>query len=333
MRVLRISVATALLIALPLLCSGAQNGSSINGPSLGFVSNDAGTKIWPLLGILGASIPGQPLALEESITHASISPKQDYALAISASGQPIIIHLDTAKAAPLVGGRPNPGLIAISPTGAGAALYEKNSKVLQLISGLPAAPQIAYELDTSSIDGDVQEIAVSDDAGIALVLAGNESRTLWTIRGNGSMSAVSAIRPSRMAFIADRSDALVADDATQEVFLLQSLDQSPVRMPGVVLREGDRQFSAIAASTNGRSLYVAQHGSEDISIIDLQTGETTVVTCHCRPTILFPLKGSSVFRLNGLSSGPISVLDASSSNPRTLFIPVDPNVLAEHTEQ
>jgi hypothetical protein len=336
MRALRIWIGMSLIIALPAFDSVGQNGSSINGPSLGFVSDDKGTTIWPLLGILGAAVPGKPLALPDSITNAAISPQQDYALAIStATGQPVIIRLDTPSltSAPLVGGRSNPGLIAISPTGAGAALYEKNSRVLQLISGLPAAPHIISELDTSSLDGDVQDIAVSDNGQIALMLVGNESRTLWTIQESGAMSTVNAIRPSHIAFIAHRSDALIADDATQEVFLVRSLDQAPVRGPGVVLRGGDRHFSAVAASRDGGSLYIAQDGSDEISIVDLQTQETTVVSCQCRPTTFSPLKGSSVFRLNGLSNGPITVLDASSSSPRTLFIPLDPIVLAGNTER
>ena len=336
MRALRVWITTGLLIAPPAYLI-AQNGSTINGPSLGFVQDDKGTTIWPLLGILGASVPGQPLALPERITNAVISPQQDYVLAISAStGQPVVIRFDggpNRTSIPLIGGRSNPGVIAVSPTGASAALYEKSSQVLQFVSGLPATPQVVYEVEISILDGDVQNIVVSDDASVALVLVGSERRTLWAIQGNGSMSPVSAIRPSHIAFIAHRSDALIADDATQEVFLLQNLDQAPVRMPGIVLRDRDRQFSAIAVSRDGRSLYGAQHGSEDISIVDLQTRETTVLSCACNPTGFFPLRGDSVFRLNGLSNGPISVLDASSSNPRTLFIPVDPNVLAEHREQ
>jgi hypothetical protein len=326
----------SLITALLAYDSVAQNGSSINGPSLGFVSDDKGTTIWPLLGILGAAVPGQPLVLPDSITNAAISPAQDYALAISTpTGQPVIIRLDTPSltSVPLAGGRSNPGWIAISPTGAGAALYDKSSGMLQLISGLPATPQIVSELNTFSLDGDVLDIAVSDDAQIALILVGSESRTLWTIQKSGAMSTVSAIRPSHIAFIAHRSDALIADDATQEVFLLRDLDQAPVRVPGFVSREAARQFSAITASRDGRSLYIAQHDSEEISIVDLQTQETTVVSCQCRPTTFSPLKGLSVFRLNGLSNGPITVLDASSPSPRTLFIPLDPNVLAGNTER
>jgi len=336
MRALRIWIGTGLLVALPAAYLIAQNGSSINGPSLGFVSDDKGTTIWPLLGILGAAVPGQPVALPESITDAAISPQHDYALALSTStGQPVIIRLDTpgATSAPIVGARSNPAFIALSPRGAAAAMFEKTSRVLQLVSGLPGAPQVIYEADTSTLDGDVQDIAVSDDAQIALILVGNESRALWTIRANGSMSSVSATRPSHIAFIANRSDAVIADDATQEVFVLRNLDQTPVRTPGIVLRQGDRGFSAVAASRDGRWLYVARQDSEEISIVDLHTEETIVVACPCRPTTFSPLKGSSVFRLNGLSNGPITVLDASSSSPRTLFIPIDPTVLAGNAER
>ena len=43
----------------------------------------------------------------------------------------------------------------------------------------------------------------------------------------------------------------------------------------------------------------------------------------CKPTGFSALKGASVFRLNGLPDVPITVLDASSANPRTLIIPID----------
>ena len=333
MRALSTSIGTGLLIALTAFHTSAQ---SISGPSLGFISNENGTTIWPLLGILGASIPGPPLVLPEGVRNAAISPQQDYALAItSATSQPAIVHLDSSNPtiAPIAGGRSSPSLMAISPTGAAAALYDGGSRILQFLSGLPATPQIAYEFDTSSLGGDIREVAVSDDATLALVNVGSDSRTLFVINRNGSVSSLSVTQPSQMAFIAGRPDAVIADDATQEVFLLQSLDQNPVRLPGIVFREDGREFSAVGVSRNGRMLLVAQHGSENISIVDLETRATTVVACHCKPTIFFPMKGSSVFRLNGLSNGPITVLDVSSSSPRTLIIPVDPNVLTANREQ
>lgn len=89
----------------------------------------------------------------------------------------------------------------------------------------------------------------------------------------------------------------------------------------------------LAASHDGRSIFVAQEGSEDISVTDLQSRTTVVVPCHCTATVFSPLKGTSVFRLNGLSTGPITVLDAHPGlPPRTLIIPVNPSKFSKEAQ-
>lgn len=331
MRVLNVWMATALLLVICGFPLAAQDGSSsLSGPSIGFLSDEKGTTLWPLLGVLGANVPGPALALPESIVNTVIAPQQDYALAIStATSLPVLINLDISNPAivPLPGGRSNPSLIVLSPTGSSAALYHRESNLLQLVSGLPATPQIAYEFDASAIAGDVRDVAVSDDASLALISTGHESRSLWIVKTDGSVSPLSAIQPARAVFVAHRHDAVIADDATQEVFLVESLDQNPVRLPGVVLRDDGGHFSAIAASSDGQSLFVARQGSSEVVIVNLQTRETVVVPCHCQPTVFSPLKGNSVFRLNGIPNSPIAVLDSSAAIPRTLIIPLDPATL------
>ena len=331
MRTLTLWVGTGLLIAVSSLAGAAQSSSPITGPSLGFLSDERGTTIWPLLGILGASVPGPALALPESIVQAAISPRHDYAIAVaSENGEPVVVTLDLSNPAMvrLAGGRSNPGLIAMSPTGVSAALYEKQSGVLQVFSGLPAAPRLAFEFDAAALSGEVRDIAVSDDAKLALLNVGNETRTLWIVKGSTSALPVSVNQPSQMTFLANRPDALIADDAAQEVFVIEHLDQNPVRLPGIVLRNDGRRFSAVGASLDGRLIFVGQVGSEEITVTDLTTRTTAVVKCHCNSTGFFPLKGTSVFRLNGLPNRPITVLDASSLTPRTLIIPIDPDALA-----
>jgi hypothetical protein len=332
MRVRRTGIGTGLWL---LLCTLGASAQSISGPSLGFLSNEKGSTIWPVLGILGAAVPGQPLTLPEDITGATISPQHDYALAIaSVTGQPVLVRLETTPPAisPISGGRTHPDLIAISPTGTAAALYQKESELLQIVSGMPADPRIVQEFNTSGLGDIVRAVAVSDDANLALVNTGNENPALWLLNANGSVSQITAAQPSHMTFMARRSDAIVADDATQEVFLLQGLDGNPVRSPGVVLRESGRPFSAVGGSADGRLIFVAQQESADVTVVHLESRATTTVSCYCTPTTFAPLKGISAFRLNALSNGPITVLDASSSSPRTLIIPIDPT-LAGYGEQ
>ena len=333
MRVPGTWIGTGLLMLLCTVCASAQ---SISGPSLGFVPDEKGSTIWPLLGILGAAVPGEPLPLPEGISTAAISAQHDYALAIATStGQPVLVRLDATPPAigPISGGRSNPELIAISPTGTAAALYQKESQSLQIVSGLPAEPRIVHEFNTSGLGSDVRAVAVSDNANLVLVNTGDENRTLWLLNTNGSVSQIPAAQPSHMVFMARRSDAVVADDATQEVFVLQGLEGNPVRAPGVVFREGGRPFSAVGASADGRLLFVTQHESADVTVVDVESHATTTVGCYCTPTVFSPLKGISAFRLNGLSNGPITVLDAAGSSPRTLIIPVDPRLIAGTREQ
>ena len=326
-------IGTGLLLLLCTVCASAQ---SISGPSLGFLPDEKGSTIWPVLGILGAAVPGEPLPLPEGITSAAISPQHDYALAIATStGQPVLVRLDTTPPAvgPISGGRSNPELIAISPTGTAAALYQKESQLLQIVSGLPAEPRIVHEFNTSSLGSNARAVAVSDNANLVLVNAGDENRTLWLLNTNGAISQIPAAQPSHMTFMARRSDAVVADDATQEVFLLQGLEGNPVRSPGVVFRESGRPFSAVGASADGRLLFVAQQESADVTVVNLDSHATTTVPCYCTPTVFSPLKGISAFRLNGLPNGPITVLDASGSSPRALIIPVDPRLIGGHGVQ
>ena len=114
---------------------------------------------------------------------------------------------------------------------------------------------------------------------------------------------------------------------------MQHLNDNPVRLPGIVMRESGHPIAAIAASHDGRSIFVAQEGSEDISVVDLQSGTTVVVPCHCKPTVFSPLRGTSVFRLNDLSTGPITVLDAHPGlPPRTLIIPVNPSKFSKEAQ-
>ena len=180
------------LIVLCSLSVAGQAGSPLGGPTLGFITDENGATIWPLLGVLGAAVPGQPLELSHAIVNATFSPQNNFALAIAAANtQPVLIRLDVSNPQiySLPGARFNPGLIAISPAGGSAALYDRGSMVLQLLSGLPDSPRIAYEFDMSPLGGEVRGVAVSDDASLALVNTGNEGAHRLAHRCEGASVA------------------------------------------------------------------------------------------------------------------------------------------------
>jgi hypothetical protein len=334
MRVLKQVVGTGLLIALSNLVAIAQS-ASVGGPILGFVGDEHGASIRPVLGILGASVLGDHLALPSGIVRATIAPKNDYALAVQREdGQAVIVNLDIGSptVVPLASAVTNATILKTSPMGTAAALYTADSKRLQIFSGVPGAPSVAFEFDASILPGDIVGIAVSDDAQLAIVSIGkSESDGLWAVNASGAWLLTASGR-SLATFLANRHDAVVAEDALQEVSLLQDIDGSPARLPLFMFTEQQKPFSGVAVSGDGKTTFVTQHGSENITILDLATGSPAVLSCGCKPTGLFPLKDTSAFRLNGLSGRPISVLDVSTQDARFVVIPPDPTEVVNLTE-
>jgi hypothetical protein len=316
------------MIAFSLIAVG-QSGS-LGGPTLGFVQDDQGTMLWPILGVLGASLMGPRLELSAGIIGATISPKHDYAIAIRTEDAQVVIvdlNIEAPRIAPVADALANASMFGISPTGSAAALYSDESKRLQIFRGLPLTPSVAFEFDASILAGDVHGIAVTDDAQLALISVGSgESSGLWAANAWGSWRLTEG--RSLMIFLAFRHDVVIAEDAVQRVSLLQSIDQSPSGFPLWVFSGEPRAFSGVAATTNGGTVFVTRRGSGDVTVLDLETQSLAVRSCACEPTGLFPLKGAPAFRLNGLTGGPMTVLDVSSPDAQMVVIPPHPNLAA-----
>jgi hypothetical protein len=316
---------TLAILYLGIAAFGQDPSVSISGPTLGFVEGSDRTAIRPIRGVLGAAAVGQPLLLDSEIRNAVISPKHDYALAArTETGELVLIRLslDSATMDSLAGARGAPSAIAISPSGTAAAVYGQD-RILQVFAGFPDAPQIIAEFDASDIPGHLQSVAVSDDGALALLnFAALDNATLWALSVNGSRWVLPAQRASAAAFIANRHDVVIADDAAQEVFLLSNIDLEASRLSVASFGDGFNVFAGVAASNDGLRIFISTRKSKIITIADLATGVSTVLSCDCVATGFRPLKGTSVFRLSDPADGPVAVLDASSAEPQIIIVPV-----------
>src|SRR5262249_55308122 len=138
--------------------------------------------------------------------------------------------LDSVTVDSLPGARGAAISMAISPSATAAAVYGED-RILQLFAGFPDAPQLIGEFDASDIPGHLQSIAVSDDGALALLnFATLDNATLWALSANGSRWVLPAQRASAASFVTNRHDAVIADDAAQEVFLLSNIDQEASRL-------------------------------------------------------------------------------------------------------
>jgi len=297
---------------------------TISGPVLGFTPDHAGSAITPIMGVPGASIMGGPLDLNTGISGVLISPRQDYGIAIRVDdGLPVVVDLasNPGHIAEIPGAN-GADLIAISPTGSTLALYEAASNTVQIVSRVAKTPRVIHELDTSAIPGSLTTIEVSDGGSVVLARAGDsDSNSLWTITTSGAVSLISVDRPSAAAFFPNRTDAIITDDATGSALIVKDAGRAATQVPLVSGIEGMTGFSSIAASEDGQTVFLADAGSGNVAVVDVQTGNAVTLPCHCKPSGFYHLKGTSIYRLTDPSNEPMVVLDASGAAPRIVVIP------------
>jgi len=307
--------------------------AQFRGPVLGFVSDDGRTTIRPIWGVPGASTLGDSLQLETPVRLVTVSPQQQYALAVQEDGQLSLIDFsqDVFTSQPIAGLPDGAENVVISPAGSAAAAYAQPG-ILRILAGLPRTPRFVRDLDLSGIPGNLVLIGVSDDGSLALIkstkLAGSaddegvETETaLWVVDSASNLWRVPAERPAAAVFLPNRSDIVVADDASGDVFLIRDIGRSYdlVSLTRATTETGS--FSTISTSADGRLVFLGASTSGNVLITDITSGFVALLSCGCSPTTLDPLKGTSVFRLTEASNDPIFVLDASAATPRIVMVP------------
>jgi DNA-binding beta-propeller fold protein YncE len=262
--------------------------------------------IRPVRGFPGAAILGDPIDAGFDVALAAISPRQDYALAVSAgdgrvyvlrfpNGQPSVAALDNAMASPTQ--------IVFSPSGTAALLYDQTSGRLQTVVG-----QVS---DLPPIDPGSHTLAISDDGSIVLTADAGLQWNSIPLPVNGPFAAV-AFRPGSHDFLA----VTRAGDV-----YLASNEASDFRQ----IHSGDDQTSDAAAvqfSLDGTYAYIANsHGV--LASIELNAGAVSTLSCQCVPTSLARMGAGNIFRLTGISNLPMLLFEPAETAARVWFVPAD----------
>ena len=295
--------------------------ATLSGPVLGFTFDGGIHGVRPILGVPGAALLGAPLELGFEVSGAVSSPRQNYVLVVAAEdGSLRVAHWTGSDLLTrfVEGAAASPDAMVVSPAGSAAALYQKNSGVLQIVSGLPEVPRILRQIDVSGAGSQPDSLAISDD-GQSAVVSGEGGVLLFS--GSAPARLLSISGPaSALAFAPGGHDLLVAT-ISGEVTLVRNLSSSPAYQTLAGAGEQDSAAAGVQFSRDGTRAFAAASENGAITIWNLAEGTSATASCGCAPTGLAPLNGPATFRLTEPSGQPLWVLDASTAAARILFVP------------
>jgi len=313
-----------LQIVLAVLLAGvaaAQTGTALSGPTMGLVFDSSQSALRPIRGIPGAATLGDAVNLGIPLASATVSPRQDFALALRADDSSVVLARAGGASAAVPGARPAPALMVFSPAGATAALYDSGAGRVQVLTGLPDAAAVQSDVDISALAGPVAALAV-DDAGTALFLAAGAAETvaLYRVGMDGTSQFLAAFRSvAALRLSVNGREALLADSAAGAVYAIRDL-RGAGRMETIASgRDGLGTPIAVESDSAGRIFVADQAGN--VTILDRGHGSVVSLPCGCAPTGLFRLSGTATFRLTEPSAGPMWVLDASGADARIVAVP------------
>jgi len=301
--------------------AAAQSGTALSGPTMGLVFDSSQSALRPIRGIPGAATLGDAVNPGFALASATVSPRQDYALALKADDSSLVLVRAGGASAPVPGARPAPALIVFSPGGTAVALYDSGAGRVQILTGLPDAAAVQSDIDISALAGPVAALAV-DDAGSSLFLAAGpaEAVSLYRIGMDGASQFLASFRSvAALRLSGNGRQALLADSAAGAVYVIRELRGAGHLEMIASGRDGLGAPIAVESDPAGRIFVADQAGN--VTILDRSRGSVATLPCGCAPAGLFRLSGTATFRLTEPSDAPMWVLDASGADARIVAIP------------
>jgi hypothetical protein len=297
----------------------------VGGPVAGFVFDGAVAALRPILGIPGASTLGAPLDAGFALSWVTVAPHQDSAIAIDSNGALHLLRLGPGIAEAPCGACPATADAAVfSPSGTAVALYAAGR--VQILTGLPDAPApgasfqlVAPSRGARNVAPPPPGMALSDD-GAWLLVSARGSADLFAANGGPRQLLRTGAFPL-VSFAAGSHDAAVADSGRGTLTVIRDVAGASAEQ-SLAAPEGLRYARALAFSSDGARLFLANPAQRSVAVIDIASGALKTAACDCAPSGLTVM--GKVVRLNETGAGPLWLLDADgAAEPRVLFVPAD----------
>ena len=296
-------------------------------PMLGYYYDAVAQRINPVQGIPGAALIVAPYSLPQDSAVVAISSERDYALLAGAENAPTVLDLRSRATISIPGTLTATSRIVVSPGGAAAALYHASVDLIEIVTGLPAAPTVVRTIHLAALPGRPAVLAVSDD-GQSLAVVLEDGQTL--LATDDGFIALPVPGPTAvLAFSPGTQDIVVAtrDGQIWSVKLENGrpkYDLIGTRSEG---SEVGRRPAAVEFSRDGNRVSAA-FTDGTVAVFDFTGSNPALTSCGCSPLAFQRGKGNYLFLLQDSSPPLPRLLDGSRTALRLFFIPalVEDNV-------
>jgi hypothetical protein len=250
----------------------------------------------------------------------AISPHQDFAL-VSAQDSgtvmiaypPLTTQAGTTQAGTtqtLTGVSAHPDSIRLSPQGSAAILWFASTRMLEIVSGLPASP-VVRQVNASFLSPGSSDLpaslTVSDDGSWG---AGAWASGVWAFGPNGEVrNLLAGDRALSLSFFGGTQN-LAAATATG-LFSITDVGGSAASA-SMYTFDGRRTPLGIGISSDNRRIVMADN-SGGILTLNVSSGVAARIDCGCAPDGVISM-GGSLFRITGLTGSVFRLFDAAAGS-------------------
>lgn len=314
-----------------VLHSGLEAQTSLSGPVQAFTYDAPTRSIRPVNGFPGAASFGP--ALMDNIDFASIAPEQTYGILLKGGAYAVVSGLASkTNLTPLSGISANPEAVAWSQNGSVAVLYSRSQSWIQSISGFPANPAAAPQVDASSL-GNLASVAIdSTGSNIVVGVQGNNAG-LYQVKGTQFSLLASTPNPISLSFSSDGKTVYALDGTTGDV-VAAGISAPAVQTIALAGITNPVAIQALTDSQNRQVLYIAGGTDRLLRVLDIATQQTLSETAlPFEPTTIGQLASTSfVLAPRTLSTAPLWLF-ANNPQPGAYFVPAVQLHPAEHASQ
>jgi len=326
------TLAATVLLSVPALAQTLIEGGRLESPVLGRFWDPQAKAMRSVNGVPGASSASAPTGVE-ALRYAASAPHRNWAIVDRADAGSLETMTFGRTGATLRGFEAARGVdqIAFSPSGDAAILYWRGARA-EVWKNFSTTPERAASYSLDGVEGDVRSLAVADDASVAaLIVDAGDKAQLFSL--TGSMNKVgTADGWSAVAFAPGTRVAFVANRETSEISQFSNFGSDSTSSVVASSTDGVVSPSAIAISSDGRKLVVANQDDPSVAVIELDTRRSTVLTLERAADGFYALEGNAVFRLSASPKPEIFLLDADGADARISAVAIPAAEIAQPTD-